>query len=249
MRSADAHVFVDCGPVGLRGRGGHGHNDCLAFELWTDGAPLITDSGSFTYTSSYELRNAFRATAAHNTPVVDGEEQNRFPAPTLIWALTPDAEGELARFDDDGSRATFAGRHRGYARLADPAVVERTLELVRARRTLVVRDHVVADRPHHVAIRFHLAVGVVPTPAKNGWSLRRGDSVYELRASHGAEWTTEVEDGWFAPSYGVRMPRHVVVFAAARCSSPLAVEFGLCPAAARDPAVTVTAKSRTRGSS
>ncbi|MGI9302868.1 MAG: heparinase II/III family protein, partial [Gammaproteobacteria bacterium] len=26
------HVFIDCGPVGLGGRGGHGHNDCLSFE-------------------------------------------------------------------------------------------------------------------------------------------------------------------------------------------------------------------------
>ncbi len=32
MRNNVDHVFIDCGPLGLAGRGGHGHNDCLAFE-------------------------------------------------------------------------------------------------------------------------------------------------------------------------------------------------------------------------
>src|SRR4029079_1395988 len=34
LRSRDAHVFIDCGEVGMRGRGGHGHNDILSFELF-----------------------------------------------------------------------------------------------------------------------------------------------------------------------------------------------------------------------
>ena len=33
LRSPSAHVVVDCGEVGMRGRGGHGHNDILSFEL------------------------------------------------------------------------------------------------------------------------------------------------------------------------------------------------------------------------
>ncbi len=33
LRATD-HVFVDCGPVGLAGLGGHGHNDALSFEAW-----------------------------------------------------------------------------------------------------------------------------------------------------------------------------------------------------------------------
>ena len=28
------HVFIDCGPIGFGGRGGHGHNDCLSFEAF-----------------------------------------------------------------------------------------------------------------------------------------------------------------------------------------------------------------------
>src|SRR5262249_28397448 len=70
MRAPGAHVVVDCGDIGLRGRGGHGHNDTLAIDVFYRGAPLLVDSGCYVYTASPRLRNAFRSTAAHNTVVV-----------------------------------------------------------------------------------------------------------------------------------------------------------------------------------
>src|SRR5207237_10247168 len=86
LRSERDHVFVDCGTVGLAGRGGHGHNDCLSFEAVLDGVPLVTDCGSYVYTASPEWRNRFRSTAFHNTPRIDGAEQNRIPVDSL-WML------------------------------------------------------------------------------------------------------------------------------------------------------------------
>jgi uncharacterized heparinase superfamily protein len=60
LRAGGDHVFVDCGPVGLAGRGGHGHNDCLSFEAVLDGVHLVTDCGAYVYTASPEWRNRFR---------------------------------------------------------------------------------------------------------------------------------------------------------------------------------------------
>ena len=64
MAGGGDHVFIDAGPVGMKGRGGHGHNDCLSFEAVLDGVPLIVDSGAYVYTASVEWRNRFRSTAA-----------------------------------------------------------------------------------------------------------------------------------------------------------------------------------------
>src|SRR6185436_11064014 len=47
MRNRRDHLFVDCGPVGFGGRGGHGHNDCLSFEAVLDGVRLVTDCGAY----------------------------------------------------------------------------------------------------------------------------------------------------------------------------------------------------------
>ena len=62
LRSPRQYAFVDAGPVGFRGHGGHGHNDCLSFEWHADGRPLLTDSGTYVYTASPQWRNRFRST-------------------------------------------------------------------------------------------------------------------------------------------------------------------------------------------
>src|SRR5947207_2339762 len=45
MRNRRDHVFIDCGPIGTGGLGGHGHNDCLSFEAVLDGVHLVSDCG------------------------------------------------------------------------------------------------------------------------------------------------------------------------------------------------------------
>ena len=45
LRNRAAHIVIDCAEVGMRGRGGHGHNDILSFELWMNGTNWVTDCG------------------------------------------------------------------------------------------------------------------------------------------------------------------------------------------------------------
>src|SRR5262249_56054240 len=85
LRTESAHVVVDCGEVGMRGRGGHGHNDILSFELFLNGFNVVTDCGAYLYTASREWRNLFRGTAFHNGVQVDGQEGNPFLGPDPPW--------------------------------------------------------------------------------------------------------------------------------------------------------------------
>ena len=78
MRNLTDHIFIDCGPLGQGGRGGHGHNDCLAFEAMLNNVLLISDCGAYVYTASYEQRNLFRSTAYHNTPQIDEARNQSF---------------------------------------------------------------------------------------------------------------------------------------------------------------------------
>ena len=59
---------------------GHAHNDALSLELWTGGRPVFVDPGTICYTSDLAVRDRLRATASHNTVMVDGQEINRLPA-------------------------------------------------------------------------------------------------------------------------------------------------------------------------
>ena len=73
LYDGDIAVMFDAGEPGPSYMLGHAHCDCLSFELSYKGKPVIVNSGTYAYQS--ELRPYFRSTAAHNTVVVDGEEQ------------------------------------------------------------------------------------------------------------------------------------------------------------------------------
>lgn len=72
------YLAVICGPNGQGGRGGHGHNDKLSFELNVGGVDFVVDGGCFTYTGDPDIRNQFRSTWAHNTIAVEEMEQDRW---------------------------------------------------------------------------------------------------------------------------------------------------------------------------
>lgn len=69
----DMAVMFDAGAPGPSYMLGHAHCDCLSFELSCGDAPVVVNAGTYAYQS--ELRSYFRSIAAHNTCVVDGEEQ------------------------------------------------------------------------------------------------------------------------------------------------------------------------------
>ena len=73
LYDGDMAVMFDAGEPGPSYMLGHAHCDCLSFEMSYRGKPVVVNSGTYSYQS--ELRPYFRSTAAHNTCVVDGEEQ------------------------------------------------------------------------------------------------------------------------------------------------------------------------------
>ena len=110
LRNPSSHLFIDCGDVGMRGRGGHGHNDILSFELFMNGANIVTDCGAYVYTASRDWRNRFRSTAFHNTIQVDDEEVNRFVEPNALWQLVDDAKPAEVRWGFGPSGGFLAGQ-------------------------------------------------------------------------------------------------------------------------------------------
>jgi len=213
LRTPDAHVVIDCGEVGFKGRGGHGHNDILSFELFLNGFNVVTDCGAYLYTASREWRNRFRSTAFHNTVQVDGEELNRFVGPDALWQLHYDASptgGELRL----GQRVdVFRGGHRGYERLTQPVSHVRECFVDKRLPRLLIRDRLDGGGEHTLVWRFHIDPAV--TPAVDGTDVRLshgGKTVWLLPDERAAGLTLSLEPGWVSPSYGVKVPTTVLVW-------------------------------------
>jgi heparinase II/III-like protein len=213
LRAPATHVFVDCGDVGFGGRGGHGHNDILSFELFMNGFNVVTDCGAYLYTASRDWRNRFRSTSFHNTVQVDGEELNRFIAPDALWQLHYDATPAGAVMTTSGPADGFRGGHRGYERLSPPVSHVRRIVVDKLKPRVLVADEIAGNGRRDLVWRFHLDPAV--RAAVDGYDVRlscNGRVVWVMPLGPGHALSLSLDEGWVSPGYGVKVPATVLVW-------------------------------------
>ena len=221
LRQRDFHLTVDAGSVGQEGVGGHAHNDTLSLTLCAYGRTFLIDPGSFLYTSDPAARNAFRSTAYHNVLQINDEEINRLPERELFH-LPPDARVTVHRWLSTPAYDLFDASHDGYRRLR-PAVIhrrriwfDRTLDLWLLREQLLPVDASGAppDEPVRVTLWFHFAPLPIRLDETRNAAYTETDSGPNLVILPPGEFPLRValDEGWYAPRYGVRERVPVVKF-------------------------------------
>lgn len=147
-------VLFDCAELGFGAIAAHGHADALSFTLRAFGEDVLVDPGTYDYFTYPAWRDYFRSTRAHNTVEVDGTDQSRMLGP-FMWGERAQSRCLDWRPSETGGRVS--AEHDGYARLSDPVIHRRTLQLDRSDRTLLITDAIAAAAPHRVAMHFHCA--------------------------------------------------------------------------------------------
>ncbi len=146
----EGHSFyLRCGNLGPESNLGHAHADQLSILWQTDRGEIFADSGVFTYQKG-KLRDACRATSAHNTVEINGCSSAE------VWAAFRTARrGRGQVIACKGSAVT--ARHNGYAKiLGDGLLHQRTY--LRKDGTVTIVDELSAKKKTHTAVlRFHLA--------------------------------------------------------------------------------------------
>jgi hypothetical protein len=204
MRGEDDHIFIDCGPLGLAGRGGHGHNDALSFEAMLAGALLFCDSGSYVYTANPAARNRFRGTSMHNTPLVDAVEINSFIAPDNLWQLADEAKPQTIEWSTDAKQDVWSGSHVGYRKLSDPVDLRRRIILEHLTHTLLISDWIGGFGRHEIVIPLQLAAGVEFHGVTDASGvLRLGNARFRVTWTSDVPWTLVPTTSEISPAYGV----------------------------------------------
>jgi uncharacterized heparinase superfamily protein len=149
-----ASVLVwDCGPVGYKANTYHSHLDVLSFTLTVKGVPIFIDPG--TSERSSELRHYLRGTAAHNTVLVDGENQSILARRNEIWGP---ARAKKLFWGTAPDCAVMVGSHNGYKRLSNPVLHIRTI-IIMSGSYWLLHDRIEGRGSHKAEQRFHLTPG------------------------------------------------------------------------------------------
>jgi uncharacterized heparinase superfamily protein len=197
LRSDRMQIFADCGDLGQRGRGGHGHNDTLSFELWMDGFPLIVDSGTYAYTFDQVARQEFRSVRAHNTLAIDGGELSEFDG---LWAVKDDrTHPRVLQWLSTEGKDILEAEHQAY----EPVVCRRRWELDKSASSLHILDTVEGAGTHTVSSRFHFHPDAqIEQLDPQTIVVKNASARFRIEASAG---TWIVEEARYSPSYGVRV--------------------------------------------
>ncbi len=215
-------ALIDCGRHGSEMGSGHAHSDALSLELALRGATWLLDPATYVYGSDPETRDSFRSTSAHNTAIVDGQDQS-VPADPFGWKTS--ASCQLLEFDDLGEAVVFEGSHDGYRRLNDPVTHTRSVTMLRQQAAFVVRDKFHARVRHAYAVRYHFAPDCEAETSTSGDKSSRR---IEARKPDGqtlilnffvtgmglARIGARVEEGWVSTCYGQRTAAPIGIFEA-----------------------------------
>jgi uncharacterized heparinase superfamily protein len=204
-RAARSTLIFDCGPLGPDYQPGHGHCDVLSYELSLHGQRVVVDTGASTYEHG-AVRCYERATAAHNTLRIDGEEQSE------IWGSFRVGRrprvGQL-RGSSNGVLPSVRGEHDAWRRLG---VIHARTILFRHPDTWIVVDLLRGDGSHLVEafLHFHPMVNVeaqTEIPAGlplRSWTLDFADQSYLLTTYGDGQF--ELGKSWYAEQFGSRQP-------------------------------------------
>lgn len=218
LRAGSFSAIFDAAEIGPAYLPGHGHADVLSLEISVDDRRLVTNGG----TSSYEtgpVRACERSSAAHATVELDGHSSSETWSSFRVGRRAHPFDVRIA---ETASELTISASHDGYRWLPGDPVHRRTV--IVSSHALRVVDVITGAGDHSVVARFplHPAVTFAGVEA-DGWRLELGGSRV-IRVTIRGCVERCVLDGYYAPTFGQRVPRPVLAWRWHKGPLPLNVE-------------------------
>jgi uncharacterized heparinase superfamily protein len=200
LRSGRTYAAIDCGDVGMRGRGGHGHADTLSTVVVICGENVVVDTGTHSYSADPSMRVRNVSAMSHNAVVLDDAEPCAISAWNMAEVSSYPCRG-LA-WDLCSRTPSFTGSHDGYLN-SHGISCSRTVTLLSG-DAVEIRDRVSGSGRHNLSWRWQLssAMPMVAVDASSRVLINGNNSQFTIQYT-GAELRADVEDSEYYPSYGV----------------------------------------------
>jgi uncharacterized heparinase superfamily protein len=195
INRSGASLFFDVGQIGPTYQPGHGHADALSFELSYRGRRVFVNSGTSTYERG-KLRDYQRGTAAHNTLVIDRQDQSE------LWGafrVGRRAQPACVTVEQNDSQWQTSAIHDGYRRLTHPVLHRRTVISEVGSFRLV--DLLGGEGTHEIDLYFHLHPEVRITMDGDGFLITLRPKNF-LFIQPDKKLTSIVDSGLWYPRFG-----------------------------------------------
>jgi uncharacterized heparinase superfamily protein len=208
-------IVMDCGDIGPAYQPGHTHCDFLSYELMLDGGRLVVDTGVYEYEPG-EMRHYVRSTRAHNTVVIDDDEQSE------IWGefrLGRRARKLWGKVEHRGDSVQISGKFQGFFGgvwgFQPKFSVERRVELTLAEdriSSIHVVDVIDGKGQHELANYIHLH--------PDCWLREEGSKAIIIASNQGpttvvltieSDCDYEIRDTWYCPQFGIKQANKCIV--------------------------------------
>lgn len=217
LRQADDFLIVYCGDNGIGGFGSHGHNDALAFEVWSKGRAWLVDAGTYSYTGNLEARHLFRSTEFHNTARIDGQEIKPI-LKSAPFSLGANVQPRVRNWKTGETEDLLEAEHDGFQRLPDKIHHQRRILFNKPDREWVIEDRFISEpsqTKHLIELFFNFDAGITIESATGSQIIAKDDqsrSFYIQTVHSSVVWAAEVVNRWVSYGYGHRTNSQGVVW-------------------------------------
>lgn len=221
LETPSSKCVIDAGPIGPDYLPGHGHCDALSYELSVKGHPFIVNSGTYEYQNG-KWRSFFRSTRAHNTLLIDENEQSGCWSSFRVAGRISGVEGQLMQMTQ---MQCFKGSYFNYRNqqhlrcmiwVEDNILV--VLDRIKTKSNILTSsgrisvknyihlhpDYVLVKDKYWEAVKdreripFAQIIGINST----GERLSCGDD----------------QNGWYAPEFGIKLKNSVLEISSTDCT-------------------------------
>lgn len=216
-RKASDMIIIDCGSIGPDYNPAHAHCDTLSYELVLDGRRVIVDCGVFDYEPSHERAYA-RSTKAHNTIIVDREEQSEIWGVFRVARRARPIHGRIDKIENGA--ILFEGAHDGYRRLKGKPIHCRRISYDE-QGSWVVTDELTGTGVHHMqsVVHIHPECSIEQAGETLYRIERNGEPVATVQALTPCE--MRIEHGCYFPEFSLSYKNAVIALS---CSGVLPLQ-------------------------
>jgi len=208
LRHGSAELLFLAIPNGIFGKGSHTHNDKLSFILRVGGEEVLCDPGTGCYTRDIKIRNLLRRTAAHNTLLVDGTEQNRIGSgASELFTLGNETAVSPIEFANDIRGSFIRASHAGYRSLG--AKHTRTIRIAEGEEAFLLEDELDGEGIHDFEFNLQLAPkrAAEVVEAENGIVCRiLGERQVQICITGPVSFRASIEPSLVSTIYGTTVP-------------------------------------------